>query len=94
MQFYAPDWAEAGGVETLIALGERHFRAVDIATVAAGDLLVFRFRENFVAKHVGVATDATHMIHAHDGAVVAEVALGAWRRRIVRAFAFPGVQPD
>ena len=94
MRPYSPDWAEAGGDETLIALGETHFVAADPQAWKAGDLLVFRFRDNAVAKHVGVATDTTHMIHAHDGARVAEVALGAWRRRIVRAFSFPGLQPD
>ena len=91
MQPYSPDWAEAGGVETLIALSERHFRSADVNAIRAGDLLVFRFRENAVAKHVGVATDDAHMIHAHDGARVAEVAIGVWRRRIARAFSFPGV---
>ena len=91
MQPYSPDWAEAGGVETLIKLGERHFDAADVNAIRAGDLLVFRFRENAVAKHVGVATDDAHMIHAHDGARVAEVAIGVWRRRIARAFSFPGV---
>ncbi|MDE2363136.1 MAG: C40 family peptidase [Hyphomicrobiales bacterium] len=94
MQPYTPDWAEASGVESLIALGERHFVAADPAAFAPGDLLVFRFRDNSVAKHVGVASDATHMIHAQDGARVAEVPIGAWRRRIVRAFAFPGLTND
>ncbi|PPD11094.1 MAG: peptidase P60, partial [Methylocystis sp.] len=34
----------------------------------------------------------THMIHAHAGACVAEVAIGPhWRKKLVAAFAFPGV---
>jgi NlpC/P60 family putative phage cell wall peptidase len=94
MRPYTADWAEAGGEETLIGLGERHFVAIETNAFRAGDVLVFRFRENAVAKHVGIASNDAHMIHAHDGARVAEVALGAWRRRIVRAFAFPGLQPD
>ena len=94
MQPYTADWAEANGEESLIALGEKHFVPIDSGAFRAGDLLVFRFRENAVAKHVGIACDAAHMIHAHDGARVAEVAIGSWRRRIVRAFAFPGLQPD
>lgn len=94
MRPYTPDWAEATGEETLIALGERHFVPVAIDQWRAGDVLVFRMREGAVAKHVGVASDDAHMIHAHDGARVVEVALGAWRRRIVRAFAFPGLAPD
>jgi NlpC/P60 family putative phage cell wall peptidase len=95
MRPYSPDWAEAGADETLIALGERHFVEVDAHDWRAGDVLVFRFRDYALAKHVGVATEGGRMVHAHDGARVAEVAIGfAWRRRIVRAFAFPGVQPD
>ncbi len=94
MRPYTSDWAEASGQETLIELGERHFAPVRVDQWRAGDILVFRFREGAVAKHVGVATGEGRMIHAHDGACVAEVALGAWRRRIVRAFAFPGVQAE
>lgn len=88
---YTPDWAEANGAESLIELGEKHFTPAPVDGFGAGDLLVFRFREKFPAKHGGVATGAGRMIHAHDGARVAEIAIGAWRRRIVRAFAFPGV---
>ena len=96
MRPYSPDWAEAGAKENLIALGDKHFVSVDLSDWKAGDVLVFRFREGAVAKHVGVATDKAHMIHAHDGACVAEVAIGAWRRRIVRAYSFPGIseQPE
>lgn len=88
---YTPDWAEANGAESLIELGDKYFAPVETNAFAAGDLLVFRFRDKYPAKHVGVATGADRMIHAHDGARVAEIAIGAWRRRIVRAFAFPGV---
>lgn len=91
MRAYSPDWAEAGGADELIALGERHFIAADANDWRPGDVLVFRFRDGAVAKHVGVAIDSGRMVHAHDGARVAEIAIGAWRRRIVRAFSFPGV---
>lgn len=94
MRPYTPDWAEAGGGETLIELGDRHFVGLHPDDWRAGDVLVFRFRDGAVAKHVGVATDRGRMIHAHDGARVAEVAIGAWRRRIVRAFSFPGLRPE
>lgn len=37
-------------------------------------------------------TDAASMVHAHDGAAVAEVPLcGWWRRHLAFAFRFPGV---
>lgn len=88
---YSQDWAEAGGEETLLAAGEAHFDAVK-GEWQAGDVLLFRFRDGVPAKHVAIATDHGRMIHAHDRACVADVAIiPFWRRRIVRAFRFPGV---
>ena len=94
MRPYSPDWAEAGGDETLLALAGRHFMPVAIESAAEGDVLLFRFRDGALAKHVGIVSGDGRMIHAHDGARVADVAIGAWRRRIVGAFAFPGLRPD
>lgn len=92
MRPYSPDWAEASGEESLIALGDSYFIAAAGEAWAPGDVLVFRFRDGAPAKHVGVATAVDRMIHAHDGARVAEVAIVPfWRRRIVRAFSFPGL---
>ena len=91
MRPYTPDWAEAGGNESLIELGERYFTPVALDAWGAGDVLVFRFRDGAPAKHVGIATGDDRMIHAHDGARVVEVPIVSfWRRRIVRAFSFPG----
>lgn len=61
---YAPDWAEATGAETLIAAARRHLVVVARDEPGAGDVLVFRFRRGFVAKHVGIATGAATFIHA------------------------------
>lgn len=89
---YTPDWAEALGLETLLDAARRHFEPVPLADIRAGDVLAFRFRDHLPAKHLGVATSATHMAHAHSGACVAEVDIGPhWRKRLVAAFAFPGV---
>ena len=89
---YTPDWAEAWGAETLFDAAHRHFRVVALNDFREGDVLLFRFREHLPAKHLGVATSTTHMIHAHAGACVAEVAIGPhWRKTLVVAFAFPGV---
>jgi NlpC/P60 family putative phage cell wall peptidase len=88
---YAIDWAEASGVESLLDAAGRHLRLADPACPAPADILVFRFRDGVPAKHVGIAADPGWMVHAHDGACVAEVPLGAWSRRIVAAFRFPGV---
>lgn len=88
---YTPDWAEASGIERLADAGARHFLSVSTADFVAGDVLLFRWRDNVPAKHLGIATSAASMVHAHDGAAVCEVALSAWwRRRLAFAFRFPG----
>ena len=89
---YAPDWAEAGGREDFAAAALRHLLDVDPANIAAGVVLLFRWRLGLPAKHAAIATGAGTIIHAHDGAAVAEVALASWwRRRLAFAFSFPGV---
>ena len=87
---YAPDWAEAGGRETLAEAAARHLHACDGDEIAAGDLLIFRWRPHVPAKHLAIATGSDRMIHAHDGADVAEVAITPfWRRKIAYRFSFP-----
>lgn len=88
---YAPDWAEAGS-ETLAAAAARHLVPIAPDAYRAGDVLLFRWRTGLPAKHAAIATGAATMIHAHDGAAVAEVALAPWwQRRLTLAFSFPGV---
>ena len=85
---YSPDWAEAGGSEQLLAAAMRHLRPV--AAIAPGRVLLFRWREGLPAKHCAIATGMEAMIHAHDGACVAEVALSPWwRRHLAGIFTFP-----
>lgn len=86
---YAPDWAEAQGAETLRDTARRHCREIAREAYAAGDLLLFRWRDGVPAKHCGIATGLGRMIHAHDGTSVAEVPLGPWRARLVHAFRLP-----
>jgi NlpC/P60 family putative phage cell wall peptidase len=89
---YSADWAEASGRETMAEAAARHMQAIDIADFAAGDVLIFRWREGLPAKHCAIATSDQTMIHAHDGAAVAEVAIGRWwRRHVVFAFRFSGL---
>jgi NlpC/P60 family putative phage cell wall peptidase len=93
---YSPDWAEAGRVETLVAAARRHLIETTPDEARAGDVVVFRWRADLPAKHAAIlsargAGEPTRMIHAHDGAKVAEVALiPFWARRLAYAFAFPG----
>jgi NlpC/P60 family putative phage cell wall peptidase len=64
----------------------------DANAFAPGDVILFRWRQNLPAKHAAIVTAPHLMVHAHDGASVAEVAIAPWwRRRLAYAFSFPGV---
>lgn len=88
---YTADWAEASGEETLLAAARRHLVEIRAGAASPGDVLVFRCRERFPAKHAGILATPTTFVHAMEGVPVCEAALcGWWRRRIVGAFSFPG----
>jgi NlpC/P60 family putative phage cell wall peptidase len=88
---YSPDWAEAGGAEALADAGHRHMLEIPCADYLPGDVLLFRWKPHLPAKHAGIATSSTSMIHAQDGAGVSEIVLTPWwRRRLAFAFHFPG----
>ncbi len=89
---YSRDWAEASGIETMLQAASRHLIAVDPGLIGAGDVVVFRVRRGMVAKHAAIMTSDVTMVHAMEGAPVAEVAVtGWWRRRIAAGFQFPKV---
>jgi NlpC/P60 family putative phage cell wall peptidase len=103
---YAPDWAEAGRRETFAETAARHLISVPLDAFAPGDVLLFRWRAGFVAKHAAIVTEcggasstespaSARMVHAHDGAAVAEVALAPWwRRRLAFVFRFPDMASE
>ena len=87
---YSADWAEASGRETLAEAARAHLLELPMLNFTAGDVVLFRWREGLPAKHCAIAVSPTTMVHAHDGACVAEVAIGPWwRRHIAYAFRFP-----
>lgn len=89
---YSRDWAEARGEETLLDAAARHLHAKPVSERRGGDVIVFRYRPRFPAKHVGVLTSVNRFIHAVEGAPVAEVDLSRWwERRIAGVFSFPGL---
>ena len=89
---YAPDWAEARGLESLAEAAARHLIPIERDAIEAGDVLLFRWRAHLPAKHAAIVTTDGNMVHAHDGAAVAEVVLAPWwRRRLAYAFRFPGI---
>ena len=84
---YAPDWAEAGR-DSLMEAARRHL--VPLEDVEPGCVLLFRWRDGLPAKHCAIATSRGTMIHAHDGACVAEVAFRPWwQRHLAGVFVFP-----
>lgn len=92
MPAYAPDWAEAGGRDTLAQAARRHMTEIAPDQFAEGDILLFRWRTGFPAKHAAIVTARELMVHAHDGAAVAEVAIAPWWcRRLAYVFRFPGM---
>lgn len=95
---YAATWAESApsGADPLVEAAARHLEPVvtplDAYVPQPGDVLLFAFRAHLPAKHCAIATASNAMVHAHEGAAVAEVALTAWwRRHLVSAYRFPGV---
>jgi NlpC/P60 family putative phage cell wall peptidase len=92
---YAPDWAEAGGEERLLAGARRCFGEKPLSEARSGDLLLFRWRPHLPAKHAGILIGQDRFIHAYQGggAVTISALVPQWRRRIAAVFAFPEL-PD
>lgn len=91
---YIRDWAEASGREALAEAALRHLAPIGIADARTGDVLLFRWRDRLPAKHCAILTAPGTMVHAHEGAAVAEVAFAPWwSRHVAGAFSFPGVEP-
>lgn len=90
---YTMDWSEACGTEEMLAAAFRWLVNKPLAEVALGDVIVFRMRPGFVAKHVGIVSATgpePRFIHAYTGHGVVENALTQpWARRIAGRFAFP-----
>ncbi len=88
---YSPDWAEAGNTEFLAEAARRHLVEVPCTEFQTGDVLLFRWRDYLPAKHAGIASSSTSMVHAQDGACVSEITLSKWwLARLAFAFRFPG----
>ena len=89
---YTMDWSEARAEEVMLEAARRWLLPVSEA-FAPGDVLVFRMRQGFVAKHLGIVSQGgpePRFIHAYTGHGVVENALTApWVRRIAGRFAFP-----
>jgi NlpC/P60 family putative phage cell wall peptidase len=91
---YSRDWAEASGREALIEAAMRHLVPVPDGVAEPGNVLLFRWRDHLPAKHCAIATGEGTMVHAHEGAAVAEVAIAPWwDRHLAGVFSLPGAEP-
>lgn len=89
---YTPDGSEGLGSEMLAEAALRHLSPVAPGKQRPGDVLLFRWRSHLPARHCAILATVDRIIHAHDGAQVAEVAFtGWWRRHLSHVFSFPGV---
>ena len=90
---YTLDWSEPSGREEMLGAAQRWLVEKPLTQVSRGDVIVFRMREGFVAKHVGIVAetrDLPSFIHAYTGHGVVESALSSpWARRIAGRFEFP-----
>lgn len=90
---YSRDWAESAARETLLDAACRHLDEVSANELAPGNVVIFRFRPRYPAKHLGIFVGQDRMVHAFEGHGTAEVELAPWwRRRIAGVFDFPGLE--
>ncbi len=87
---YSRNWAEAGAEDTLLYAAERHLTRAERKDILPGDVLLFRYRPHLPCKHAAIAVNDRRMIHAYDGAAVAETSINAWwLRHLAAIFTFP-----
>jgi NlpC/P60 family putative phage cell wall peptidase len=88
-----PYGQDAGDGGEALLEGLRAHLAEGALEPVPGDLLLFRLRENWPARHCAVLLASDCFVHAVSGRSVAGAAFGAWwRRRLVAHFAFPGLE--
>ena len=87
---YSPDWGDVSGNETLLEAANRWLDSITAKQSGPGDVLLFRLKENCVAKHIGIMTGVDAFVHACSRLGVVESRLGiSWRRRIAATYRFP-----
>lgn len=87
---YSRDWAEGSGRETLLDAARRPFLEIPIADAGSGDVLAFRWRARYPAKHVGILIERHRLVHAFEYTPVMEIRMTPWWwRHVAAAFRFP-----
>ncbi|TNB47020.1 peptidase P60 [Martelella lutilitoris] len=90
---YAADWAERSGTERLAEAAARYCGPpLPEDQMMPGDILLFRWRSQFAAKHAGILSGPDHFIHAYEQAgVIRSPLVPSWRRRIAGVYRFPAL---
>lgn len=90
---YARDWAERGVGDRLRAAAERHFGLpIERADARPGDVLLFRWRADMPAKHLGILIQENRFIHAYEQAgVISSALVPSWARRVAFIYRFPEI---
>jgi NlpC/P60 family putative phage cell wall peptidase len=90
---YSADWAEAGGADALLEAARRHFDEKPKADMAAGDVILLRWKPLLTAKHAGILVSEQAFIHAYEGhAVMISALVPQWRSRIAGVFSFKPIK--
>ena len=87
---YTSSWRERGGKDRLLVAAQRYLVEIDDACTGPGDVLLFRFTAQAVAKHVGISLGRDRFIHAHESAGVCLTDwTNWWAQRRIATFRFP-----
>ena len=89
---YSADWAETGGPDAMLDAARRCFIEKPKEAMAAGDVILFRWKPTHAAKHAGIVMSDSAFIHAYEGhAVMVSSLVPQWRSRIAGVFSFKGL---
>lgn len=89
---YSSDWAESGCGDPLMDAARRYCTEKRMEALAPGDLLIFRWRRDYAAKHAGVYVGGNRFVHAYEGnGVVLSPLVYQWRWRVAGVFTFPEI---
>ncbi|MEM9574005.1 MAG: NlpC/P60 family protein [Pseudomonadota bacterium] len=87
---YSKDWAETSDRDHLLLAAQSNLCQIDFDSARPGDVILFRWSQFSVSKHLGILAQSAHMIHAFEGHAVSKALIvPSWRRRISGVFRFP-----
>jgi NlpC/P60 family putative phage cell wall peptidase len=87
---YPANWAAQGPEERLLEAAGAVLVPLTIEAAREGDVLLFRWKPHLPAMHCAILAGPDAIIHAYEGAAVAQTPFkGPWARRVSHAFGFP-----